>query len=198
MNAGQTSERVLSSIRQQVLAGALRPGTRLDAASFAEALYTSITPVRDALHMLVGQGLVEARTSDGFYIPHVSEPTLRDLYAWNGQLLQLIVRGSKSVDAASVPTDAKDDLVVRTRRLFDRIARTSPNLQHRLAIAAASDRLEAARRAELAVLTGVEDLLHRMEVVHEQGSRTELGRLVGLYHRQRTGAVPGIVRILYQ
>ncbi|MDO6416141.1 GntR family transcriptional regulator [Sphingomonas sp. BIUV-7] len=198
MNAGPTSERVLEAIRRDVLAGTFRPGARLDPAWFADELNTSVTPVRDALHVLVGQGLVEARTSDGFHIPHVSEADLRDLYVWNGQLLRLIIRAWKSeheTDARSASSNGPTD---RASRLFSRIAHGSPNIEHWHQLSRTSDRLESSRRVEAQIVRGVGEELDRLEAMLDAGDRKALGKAVDAYHARRASAVSAIVRALYR
>ncbi|MFD5213503.1 GntR family transcriptional regulator [Microbacterium sp. NPDC058345] len=53
-------ERVLTEIRDAILRGILLPGERLDEASLRAWLGVSATPIRQALHALVLEGLVES------------------------------------------------------------------------------------------------------------------------------------------
>lgn len=53
-------ERVHGEIRSAILRGTLKPGERLDEASLREWLGVSATPIRQALHALVLEGLVES------------------------------------------------------------------------------------------------------------------------------------------
>jgi DNA-binding GntR family transcriptional regulator len=92
VNAGPTSERVYAALKRLILARRFRPGEKLDPGRLADALGSSVTPVRDALHLLTGEGLVEMRTSDGYAIPLIDEPGLRDLYRWSAAVLQLAAR----------------------------------------------------------------------------------------------------------
>uniref|UniRef100_UPI000A6AA556 GntR family transcriptional regulator n=1 Tax=Sphingomonas asaccharolytica TaxID=40681 RepID=UPI000A6AA556 len=92
MNPGATSERVFDALKHDILSGELPPGTKLEPAALADRLNSSVTPVRDALHRLAGALLVEMRASEGFYLPFVTEPGLRDLYAWNAELVRTLVR----------------------------------------------------------------------------------------------------------
>lgn len=92
MNSGLTAERVYDAIRAQILDRAYLPGTRLDPAQLAKELAASMTPVRDALHRLMGEGLVEARTGSGFHLPLLNEPSLIDLYRWSHELSLLALR----------------------------------------------------------------------------------------------------------
>ena len=91
MNSGPTSERVYGALRERILANAFAPGARLDPAVLASELASSVTPVRDALHLLAGEQLVEVRPGDGFHLPHLTGPGLDDLYALNAELRLLAV-----------------------------------------------------------------------------------------------------------
>ena len=64
MNSGPTSERVYGALRERILANVFAPGARLDPAVLASELASSVTPVRDALHLLAGEQLVEVRPGD--------------------------------------------------------------------------------------------------------------------------------------
>lgn len=55
-----TFGRVYAAIKQQLLEGAFRPGERIEPAILSDELGASVTPVRDALHRLAGERLVEA------------------------------------------------------------------------------------------------------------------------------------------
>ena len=150
--------------RRPALAGAkgrlwesrrLRPGERIDVAALAYLLDSSATPVRDALHLLVGEGLAETRAGDGFHVPQIDAPTLTDRYQWNAQLLLLALRGAKSQASNSIaPPDASLDgePAGSVGSLFARIASRTGNAEHMREIEAVNDRLHAARMAESAVV----------------------------------------------
>ena len=72
--AGPTAERIYEALKAYILRGAFRPGARLDPAALAESLNSSVTPVRAGLNILVGEGLVETGTGEGFHLPLVDEP----------------------------------------------------------------------------------------------------------------------------
>lgn len=92
MSAGAITERVLVSLRQLLTGRTMRPGDHLDPALLAERLASSVTPVREALHRLSGEGLVESRARGGFILPFLDAAGLQDLYAWSGQVLALAIR----------------------------------------------------------------------------------------------------------
>src|SRR3954468_19960820 len=60
-----SAERTLASLRELILDGDLRPGTRLGEVELAERLGVSRTPVREALTRLAAEGLVEIAPNRG-------------------------------------------------------------------------------------------------------------------------------------
>lgn len=198
MNSGVTAERVYDALKRRLLAGELQPGEKLEPARFAEDLNSSVTPVRDALHRLTGERLIEARTSDGFHLPLITEPGLRDLYAWHGQLVRLAITHWPRGGTTDTPSELPIDLARATPILFRQIVARSGNPEHVRQIAAASDRLAAARVAEGEVLTGLEIELRELAVALDTATPAIVVQQVGRYHRRRIRAVSAIVRGLYR
>src|SRR5438132_2867759 len=104
-----TFERVYAAIKQQLRCGCYRPGHRLEPAVLSEQLNASVTPVRDALHRLTGERLVEAPRHEGFRVPMLTETMLRHLYAWHRDLVTLAMLNRRAVTDAS-PESAADPL----------------------------------------------------------------------------------------
>lgn len=200
MNSGPTSERVYTTLKRLILERRFRPGERLDPARLGEALSSSVTPVRDALHVLVGEGLVGTRTSEGFQLPLIDEPALQDLYAWNAQLLLLAIRSwPKSKGPVTSPSVVdSDDLAGSVGCLFETAAARSGNAEHRRAILRANDRLHAVRLAETDRLTGVEAELDDLRSALDDLDSPRLRKLLAAYHRRRMRAAAEIVRSLYR
>lgn len=61
-----THQRIYRTIKEDYLAGAFGPGARIQIPSIARRANSSVTPVREALYRLVGEGLVEADPDGGF------------------------------------------------------------------------------------------------------------------------------------
>src|SRR5579872_5196064 len=93
-----TFERVYAAIRQRLRDGVYKPGERLEPAALADELSASITPVRDALHRLTGERLVEAPRHEGFRVPMMTETMLRQLYSWHRDLLLLAVVNHRTAE----------------------------------------------------------------------------------------------------
>lgn len=199
MNGGPLAERVYEALRRRILENGFRPGARLDPAELAGELASSVTPVRDALHRLVGEALVETRTGGGFHLPLVDEPGLADLYGWHAELLLAALR--RGADGARLDGQAPGrldgaDLAERARHLFARLAASTPNIEHRRALGSVGARLHAARRLEPAVLSGVEAEIEAIEAA--AADRASLRRLIQAYHRRRIRTAAAIVRALYR
>lgn len=193
MSPGATFERVYLELKRKLGEGTWPPGTPLEPAILGHQLAASITPVRDALHRLTGERLVEAPNHNGFRVPLLTEAALRDLYQWNGQVLGLAARSVRfdpSGTGAAV-TGAQDDLWDATAELFLRVARATDSSEHVAALTLLNDRLAPFRRIESALL---DDLTTELE---QLGRATEnpaqLARLLTAYHRRRTSAVPDIL-----
>jgi DNA-binding FadR family transcriptional regulator len=196
MNSGATADRVYDALKRRLLSGALVPGQKLEPAPLAEDLISSVTPVRDALNRLIGERIVETRAGSGYHLALVHEPDLRDLYAWNTQLLIDAIRWWPSGQASAAA--ASGEQVAATRDLFDGFATRTGNAELVAAIGSANDRLNAARVAEAMVLDETGSELEAIASAIRQNSRAEIGRLIRIYHRRRLFAVPTIVRSLYR
>lgn len=197
MNSGATAERVHDVLKARIMSREFRPGDRLDPAVLAAPLGASVTPVRDALHLLTGEGLVETRTSGGFHVPSLDEPALRDRYDWSAALLALAIRTWPR--AARLAADAENgNIADRTAALFVAIARCSANSEHARAVELLNARLHAVRLVEPHVLHGIEDELAELAAAASQGGRDRLRRCITGYHRRRRRSAAAIVRAVYR
>lgn len=203
MTSGATSGRVYDVLKRRVLEREFRPGDRLDPTTLSETLNSSVTPVRDALHSLKGEGLVETRTSEGFYLPHVDAPGLQDLYGWTAEVLSLAIKHwhTKPPDGDN-PSPTTEMAAAETAQaaadLFAGIAHRSRNVEHRRAVASTNDRLHAARLAESKVMTGIQDELAAITAALVRGSTSDVRVLLASYHRRRHRAAAEIIRTLYR
>lgn len=73
-------ERTYEYLKSNILAGRFAPGERLAEEHLAEELGVSRTPVREALHKLEQEGLIEPLESRGFCIPHDSPEEVKELF----------------------------------------------------------------------------------------------------------------------
>lgn len=202
MSPGHTTERVYITLKRRIMYGELVPGERLDPVRLAFDLGASATPVRDALHRLLGERMVQAWPQDGFHVLVHSEPGLRDLYSWNLELLSVILRSvgadrtASAGDMRGIAAAAHDDHASEASGVFQAIASSSGNFEHRHAIANANDRLHAARRVEARVITGTATEIEEIVAAWDARASNDLRRLIGSYHRRRIRKIHRIAALL--
>jgi DNA-binding GntR family transcriptional regulator len=197
-----TFERVYTAIKQRLREGVYRPGQRLEPAVLSEELNASVTPVRDALHRLTGERLVEAPGPGGFRVPMMTETTLRQLYAWHRDLLLLAVMNHRAIEppapAIADQGDAQADVHRQQDSVFFALALAAGNPEHAAAVEALNDRLEPVRRLEQAFLDETEE--ETTEIVRglRDHDRKALRRSLVRYHRRRERIVPQLLARLIQ
>ena len=103
------SDAVYQQIRQEILDGGLAPGQPLVEASLSETYAVSRTPIREALHRLQQDGLVE-RSDRGLRVSVASEEQILELYR-----ARILLESAISEDAAMRRNDY--DLAVLDRCL---------------------------------------------------------------------------------
>ena len=72
-------EQAVRIIRSQIVSGRLEPGSMHSIGAVAERLHVSITPVREALHDLAKEGLIEMKRNRGFLVRKPSNKELDDI-----------------------------------------------------------------------------------------------------------------------
>jgi DNA-binding GntR family transcriptional regulator len=195
-----TFERVYAAIKARLRSGACRPGERLEPAVLSDALNASVTPVRDALHRLTGERLVEAPRHEGFRVPMLTETTLRHLYAWHHDLLRLaLLNRTAAVARPEIPADALEPGVAmheRCNAAFLALARSTGNPEHLAALAALTDRMEHVQQLEDALLDAAESESSEIVAAIGSGDRRRLRSALLHYHRRRERIVPELINHL--
>lgn len=196
-----TFERVYSALRQRLREGLYRPGDRLEPALLSDELNASVTPVRDALHRLTGERLVEAPRHEGFRMPAMTETLLRHLYAWHLDLLLLAMMKHRVRDIAGdnfAGAESEPSVHERQNAIFLMLVRSTGNPEHAAALEALSYRLEPVQRVERLFLDDTEaetaEILRALRDVDRRALRTGLVR----YHRRRLQIIPELVATLLQ
>ena len=200
MSAGVTFERVYLALKEQLGSRRFAAGEHLEPAALSRDLNASITPVRDALHRLAGEGLVETPRGDGFRMPLVTEVGLRHLYRWNAALLDLAARGRGGAGATGRMEDGgpaySGGPIEAAERLFLALATRSGNPEHVAAIAGLNDRLRPVRETELRVLDEPLGEIQPIAALMAGDAMVALRRALAAYHRRRERMVGEIVAAL--
>jgi DNA-binding GntR family transcriptional regulator len=86
------SQHVYSALREQILQFQLPPGARLIEARLAEEFAVSATPVREALHRLVHDGLADRETDKGVVVHTTTPDEVSDYFEMRIALEPLALR----------------------------------------------------------------------------------------------------------
>ena len=74
------SERIYSRLKEAIVDGKFSPGERLSPEELARHFKVSITPVRDALKRLEGDGLVDVVPRQGVFVSRFSPEAIQELF----------------------------------------------------------------------------------------------------------------------
>jgi DNA-binding GntR family transcriptional regulator len=98
----QLSDEVAGHLRADIMTGTLRPGTFIRLDETAAALGVSITPVREALRTLRGEGMVQLEPHRGHVVVPLTRGDIEDIY-W----LQATIAKELAATAAERITDTE-------------------------------------------------------------------------------------------
>lgn len=92
MKMNRLSERLRETIEEEVATGQLKPGTHLDEVELAERFGVSRTPIREALSLLAGEGLLEIRPRRGAVVAQASPQRLVEMFDVMAELEAMCAR----------------------------------------------------------------------------------------------------------
>ena len=195
MSPGATMERVYLDLKARIISGQYPPGTRLDPTQLAKTLDASATPVRDALHRLSGERIVESWHQEGFRQPSLAEADLCDLYGWAGVLLSNALKGRTPHPIAGglFELPGRGAYQEAVESLFRTIAIGAQNRELRYALIANIERSQIFRVAEMRIDPASRELLAAMEEDYRFGRWTGLRSKITSFHRRRVGQAGRIV-----
>ena len=101
-----------AAIRGAIVAGELTAGERISEAQLAEQLGVSRAPIRDAMHVLAYEGLIEPRNGATYVVGYADEDIHR-LYRLRGSLEAFAVRET----LGRLPAEALADLGAQVRAM---------------------------------------------------------------------------------
>ena len=200
MAAPGTFERVYATLKQRLRAGVYKPGERLEPAALSDELNASVTPVRDALHRLAGERLIEAPRHEGFRVPMLTEAMLRQLYRWHRDLLliALLNRRGGAIDdgIAAAGTSADMPAHEQQKAVFLALVRSTGNSEHVAALEALSARLQPLEQLAGAFLDAAEAETDEIRRALRTQDLRALRRSLIRYHRRREKLVPELLAAL--
>ena len=185
------AERTYRLLREQIIIGAYKPGWPLNLQRLAEEFGISVSPLRDAMHRLVGERIVEALPVGGFQVGVPTAESLHDLYSWHDQLVRHAMTSPLSdSQRRMLPTltgaEITAEMLARaTTTLFAVLGDASGNVEHREAIANASARLFRVRMTEQQIIKDVFPEFESLVAVSATGDAVSIRHAVWGYHRRR-------------
>ncbi len=114
------STRIADELRQSILTGELSPGERIRQEELAEQFGASRIPVREALRILVTDGLVNMVSNSGAWVSSLTQDECSEQYQIRERLEPLLLR-------YNVPALTPDDLV-RATELVEQMKK-APDLE---------------------------------------------------------------------
>jgi len=176
-----TTQHALDALRRAIVAGELRPGSRIGQDEFAGQLGVSIAPVREALRILEQEGQVTYLPRRGYFVTALEIADLEEIYA---------LRAVLESRAARHTVANLDDLGM------ERIVLAATDFVNAVDTADVAAELEANRRFHLTILDSP-DHPHTMRMIRQLWDSTEAYR--ALYYNlpeERHSAVAAHDRIL--
>lgn len=189
-------EPTYNALRRRLINGEWIAGHRLEALKLAEDLGVSMTPVRDSLHRLVGERLVDGHSGQGFQVPKLDETELGELYRWRATLLQIACDRLRVLPG---PTSDVPDFVAETIDLapliFDGVSMLTDSRELTSAVQNASARLGRFRLAERQAFADTGPEIERLKSAWRRGSKASLNTAIAAYHERRIGAAAVILQV---
>jgi GntR family transcriptional regulator of vanillate catabolism len=115
---GSQTLRTQLRLRELIVGGELKPGTRIAELSLVERLGASRTPIRMALVRLQEEGLLEPLPAGGYAVKDFSEDEIHDAIEVRGTLEGLAARLAAERGAAAVPLAEARDCIERIDELL--------------------------------------------------------------------------------
>lgn len=186
-------------LKRSLMEGLWVPGTKLEAPKLADEFGVSMTPVRDSLNQLVGEGLVAFTPGEGFRVASLFEQELRDLLEANLAILDYAIGTSAvpEVRKSVVDRGLPDDYASRVSAAFAGFAHASGNRFIEGLIGQINDRLHSVRRLEPSVVSDARHILKRLENSGRSDRHAGL-EAVRRYHEACLTHVPMLIAALHR
>ncbi len=194
-----TTERLYRELKRGIKIGLFRPGGLLVTSHIADRLGTSVTPVRDVLHQLLGEGLVATHDGGGFLVPAIDRDRTAHLYRWHGEVTGIIIRNvERPQDIGDFPersgkmTEAREIAGIAAL-LFERLAALSANPEHAATVDTLGTRLHVVRCQEYGLGRCRAELVSLWQNVRSP-NRAKARTALWQYHRRRLLNLDKIMR----
>lgn len=162
MSPAHVLEPTYRRLKRALMDGDWPTGAKLEAQRLADEFGVSMTPVRDSLNQLVGEGLVDLTPGEGFRVAALSEQQLRDILYVNALLLETAADADLQASWKNSQF-ANDDYADRLAAAFAFLANGSGNRHLADIVNRNSERLHSVRRREPDIMPAFDTLLDEIE-----------------------------------
>jgi DNA-binding GntR family transcriptional regulator len=197
-----TAQYTYERLKVDIVTGGYAPGRSLNLHKLAQHFGTSVTPVRDAIHRMVGERLVDLHPGGGFRVPVPTAASLHGLYRWHDVLvrqaltLPLTAEALDQLSIVEVAAGTPDQIARAATRLFEVLVATSGTAEFLHALGGAADRLRLARLCEPVVMREVSEEMESFVAIAKNGSKTAIRTAIAEYHRRRLRRCSKIAAVL--
>lgn len=181
----------LLSLRERTTRGVYGPGQPIVIVEEAKRLSLSVTPVREALSWLSGEGLVERAASGGYFAPRLNAAIVRDRFGF-----QWICLTSALSMAPVAPAVRAIGRHVRAQATFDQIIRRTGSPALLDAYRRVASQLRAISTAEAALLSDIADEAYDIHRQHAEPQGSGLAEALARYHQRRIDLAADLVIVM--
>lgn len=140
-----TAERVADAVREEIVEGRLRPGSRLPEQRLCTALAVSRNTVREAMSQLVAERVLVREPNRGVFVARPDRAAIRDVYRARRIIESAAVRAGEAMDdlhLAAVRRAVDEGRRAATYGLWDDVASANQHFHRALVALAGSPRLD--------------------------------------------------------
>ena len=191
----------LRRLRQDLRDGVYPPGARLAATEISEGLGLSATPVREALSRLAGEGLLEDRRGQGFFLRVLNGVDVADLYRLSQAQLAVAHDPRRrpsglGLDAPLPAAGEERDPVGEVERLFAVWIAEAGGRALALVHRGLQAQLGPVRRIEHLVFRDLAEEAARLAELAAPDRRAERPRALRRFHGRRIAAAERLATLL--
>lgn len=184
-------------LKRELMQGVWMQNVRLEAARIAEDYGVSVTPVRDSLNLLVGEGMITFRPGEGYRTKVITERDIAELLSVNLVLLRVAIDTAPDVprhhDLRAFRQEDRYAVAVST--LFHDIALASGNRVLAGIVEKLSERLHQMRMKEHLVFADLDAEIMALRESYSLSPLAAKDELAG-YHDRRIRAAGKITAFL--
>lgn len=197
MSPAQVLEPTYRRLKRAITDGTWPGGTKLEAQRLADEYGVSMTPVRDSLNQLAGEGLVDLTPGEGFRVAALTEKGLRDMLDVNAMLLEQ-ANPPRSAPPSGPPEMERDaGYALRLATAFSVLASGTDNRFLVRLVEHVNDRVRAIRQIEPEIISNAHEMLAEIEASFVSPAAKRRA-IIASYHRQCRVVVPQLIARLHR